>query len=118
LRSFGCLPVRGTARLEAVAAVDGLVATRLERHFCRLSALAAGRLEHLAATAARRSAAAVASATAAAASAALGLTGRPALWTTIRLVLEAFACEELLFAGTEYELAIAIDAAQGFICVH
>jgi hypothetical protein len=108
------LPIRGAARCEAIAAVDGLVAARLERHFGRLSALAARRLEHLAATAARRSAAAasaVASATAAAAGSALGLAGRTAFRATIRLVLEAFAREELLFAGAKNELAVTINAA-------
>jgi hypothetical protein len=78
-----------------------------------LTALAAGRLEHLSATATRRSAAtsAVGSTTAAAAGSALGLAGRTAFRATIRLVLEAFAREELLFAGAKNELAVTINAA-------
>jgi len=113
------LPIRGRTRREAIAAVNRLVAARLERHFGRLSALAAGRLEHLAATATRRSAAsAVASAAATAAGSTLSLTGGAAFRATIGLVLEAFAREELLFAGAKNELAVAINAAQGFICVH
>ena len=42
------LPIRRPG-LEAVATVDRLVAPRLERDFGGLAALAAGRLEHLAA---------------------------------------------------------------------
>jgi hypothetical protein len=74
-------------------------------------------LEHLATTAARRSTTVTATATAAT-GAALGLAGRPALGATIGLVLEALAREELLFAGAKNELAVTINAAQGFICVH
>jgi hypothetical protein len=120
LASIRNLPVRGATAGEAVAAVDGLVATRLERHFGRLTALAAGRLEHLAATAARSSTAATGAvaSTAAAARTALGLTGRAAFGATVGLILEAFAREELLFSGAENELTVAINAAQGFISIH
>jgi len=115
------LPVgRGPGR-EAVAAIHRLVPARLERHFGRLPALAAGGLEHLAAAAARRSAtAAEASATVpgTAAGSALRLTGGAAFGATVRLVLEAFAREELLLSGTENKLAVTINAAQGFICIH
>jgi hypothetical protein len=110
------LPIRGRTGREAVAAVDRLVATRLERHFGRLPALAASRLEHLAATAARRST--VTAAAAATAGTALGLAGRAAFGTTIGFILEAFAREELLLSRTKNELAVTINAAQGFICVH
>jgi hypothetical protein len=88
----------------------------LERHFGRLPALAARRLEHLAATAARSTT--VTAAAPAAAGAALGLAGRAAFRATIGLVLEAFAREELLLSRTKNELAVTINAAQGFICVH
>jgi hypothetical protein len=94
----------------------------LERHFGRLTALAASGLEHLAASTARSTTAAtgagIAPATAAAARSALGLAGRPTFGTTVGLVLEAFAREELLFSGAENELAVAINAAQGFISIH
>jgi hypothetical protein len=113
------LPVRAAAGLEAVAAVDGLVATRLKRHFGRLSALAARGLEHLATAATSGSAAtAAAVASAAAAGTALRLTRRSAFRAAIRLVLEAFACKKLLLAGTKNELAVTINAAQGFVSVH
>jgi hypothetical protein len=92
----------------------------LKRHFGRLPALAARRLEHLA-TAAGTTAAAgsrVASAATAAARTALRLPGRTTFGAAIGLVLEAFAGEELLLAGTKNELAVAINAAQSFISVH
>jgi hypothetical protein len=114
------LPVRAAAGLEAVAAVDGLVATRLKRHFGRLSALAARGLEHLATAAASGSAAtaaAVASATTAARTA-LRLTRRSAFRAAIRLILKAFARKKLLLAGTKNKLAVTINAAQGFVSVH
>ncbi len=122
---FACerLAVRTAARLEAIAAIDGLVAAREERHFGRLAALAAGRLMHLASgsAAAGATATAVAAAVTAAVSAAAGstlrLTGRTAFGATVGLVLEAFAREELLFARAKNELAVAINAVQGFICV-
>jgi hypothetical protein len=106
------LPVRTTPGGEAVAAVDRLVAARLERHFGRLSALAARGLEHLAsaASSATTAAAGVASATTAAGSA-LRLAGRAAFRAAIRLVLEAFARKELLLSGTKNKLAVAINAA-------
>ena len=74
-------------------------------------------------SAARRSpAAAIAAAvsaaiTAAAAGSALRFAGGAAFRAAIGLVLEAFAREELLFAGAKNELAVAINAVQGFICV-
>jgi hypothetical protein len=118
------LAVRTATALEAIAAVDGLVAAREERHFGRLSALAAGRLVHLAsgsAAAAGATATAIAAAVTAAISAAAGstlrLTGRAAFRATVGLILEAFAREKLLFARAKDELAVAINAVQGFICV-
>jgi len=122
------LPVRRRPGLEAIAAIDGLVAARLERHFGRLSALAAGGLEHLAARTARHPAACARAVTAAragtnaAAAAARGsslrLACRTALGATIRLVLEAFAGKELLLARAKDELAVAVNAVQGFISIH
>ncbi len=58
--------------------------------------------------------AAVASATTAAAG---GLAGRAAIGATIGLILEAFACEELLLARAKREGAAAINAVEGFVCV-
>jgi len=55
--------------------------------------------------------------TTAAAGSALRLTRRAAFRATVGLILEAFAREELLFAGAKNELAVAINAVQGFICV-
>jgi hypothetical protein len=83
----------------------------LERHFGRLTALAAGRLEHLAASAARRSTAAAVASAAATTGSALRLAGRTAFRATIRLVLEAFAREELLFSRAKNKLAVTINAA-------
>jgi hypothetical protein len=118
------LAVRTAAALEAIAAVDGLIAAREERHFGRLTALAAGRLVHLASgsaatagTTATAVAAAVAAAISAAAGSTLRLTGRTAFRATVGLVLEAFAREKLLFARAKDKLAVAINAVQGFICV-
>jgi hypothetical protein len=51
--------------LEAIAAVNRLVAARLERHFGRTSAAAAGCAEHLALAATESTAAATAAITAA-----------------------------------------------------
>jgi hypothetical protein len=92
----------------------------LERHFRRLPALAARGLEHLATAAAGcAAAAAVASTTAAAAArSALRFTRRAALRAAIGLVLKALARKKLLLAGTKNELAVAINAAQGFVSVH
>jgi hypothetical protein len=116
------LPVGTAAALEAVAAIDRLVAAGNEGHFGRLSALAASRLMHFArgATAAARTFATVAAVgtAAAAARSTLRFTRRAAIRTTVGLVLEAFAREELLFAGSENELAVAINAVQGLVCVH
>jgi len=107
-----CLAVR-TARLEAVAAVHRLVAARLERHFGRLSALAAGRLEHLAR--ATRAASVRTTTAAAPAGTALHLARSTAVGATIGLVLEALRGKEFLFAGLEGKGGPAINAGQGFI---
>ncbi len=62
-------------------------------------------------------AAAVTAAIPAAAGSTLRFTGRTAFRATVGLILEAFAREELLFARAKDELAVAINAVQGFICV-
>jgi alcohol dehydrogenase class IV len=122
LGSIRNLPIRAAPGSETIATVHRLVATRLERHFRRLSALAARGLEHLA-TAASSAATAtgpagVVSAAATAAGSALHLTRGSAFGATVRFVLEAFARKELLFARTKNELAVAINAAQGFVSIH
>jgi len=109
------LTITRTRALEAIPAIHGLITARLKRHFGGLSALAASRLEHLAAATARRSAAAHKSA---AARPALSLAGRAAFGTTVRLILKALAREELLLAGTKNKLAVTVDAAQCFISIH
>lgn len=71
----------GAASSEAIAAVDRLIAARLERYFRNAAALTAGRLEHFTRTAApavRR---------------ASGLACRSALGAAARLIGEAFHCE-------------------------
>jgi hypothetical protein len=73
-------------------------------------------------TAARRAtgtavAAAVSAAVTATAGSALRLAGRTAFGATVGLILEAFAREKLLFARAKNELAVAINAVQGLICV-
>jgi hypothetical protein len=95
--------------LEAVAAVNRLVAARLERHFGRTSAAAACRAEHLALTAAETAAAAAAAAIAAACSTA-GLTSLTAIGAAIWFVLEAFLSIEFLLTGSKCKLCAAIDA--------
>ena len=90
--------------LEAIAAVNRLVASRLERHFGRTSATAACRAEHLALTAAE-SAAAIAAARGPA-----GLPSLTAIGAAIGFVLEAFLSIEFLLAGSKCKLRAAIDA--------
>ena len=96
------LPV-ARARLEAVAAVDGLVRSRLERDLGYLAAAAAGRLEHLART--RGVSAGVT----------LLLARVAAIGAAVRFVLEPFAGKEFLLAGAECELAVAVNAIKGFV---
>jgi hypothetical protein len=106
--------VTAATRREAIATINWLIAPRLERNFSHLTALTARGLEHLAA-AARSAAGAEARA---AARTALSLARLAAFGAAIRLIREAFAREELLLAGTENELAVTIDAAQGLIGIH
>jgi len=99
--------------LKAIAAVDRLVAARLERHFGNAAALAARGLVHFATL----TAAAAHTGSAARARAHL-LTGLTAIGATVRLVLETFAGIELLFTGSERELPSAVHTVQHFIDVH
>src|SRR5579885_2247847 len=104
-------------RLETVAAIHRLVAARLERHFRLLPATAARHAVHLA-----RAAAAAVPAVAAVSAAATAAVRLPRILphgatirTPVRLVLESFGGEKLLFACAEDELGAAIGARQPFI---
>jgi hypothetical protein len=97
--------------LEAIAAVHRFVAARLERHLCYAAALAARSLEHFTALTAAHSGSA-------AGTRAHLLTRLTAIGTTIRFVLETFACVELLFTSGERELPAAVHTVQHFINVH
>jgi len=93
---------------ETIAAIDRLVATRLERNFRYSAALAAGGFEHFArgaisATAARRLA---------------RFTSRTTVGATVGFVLKALCGIKFLFAGGKRELTSAIYTIQLFICVH
>jgi hypothetical protein len=96
--------------LEAVAAVDGLIAARLERHLGRAATAAARRTEHLprAITALHAPAAAVAA----------GFAGLPAIRTTIGFVLKALLGVEVLLACSERKLCAAVDAGQQLVGIH
>jgi len=97
------------ARAEAIAAVNRLVAARLERDFRYAATLTAGRFEHLA------TAAATAETTAAAAAAAGCLTCRAAITAAARLIGESFAGKKFLLACREWERTSAISAIECFI---
>src|SRR5579883_502754 len=106
------LAVAGTGS-EAVAAIHGLVAARLERNFRYAAALTARCLEHLATATA---AAATVVGTAAAAAAAAGrFTRRATIRAPAGLVGESFAGVELLLACGKRKGASAVDAIKGFI---
>jgi len=106
------LAVAGTGS-EAVAAIHGLVAARLERNFRYAAALTARCLEHLATATA---AAATVVGTAAAAAAAAGrFTRRAAIRAPAGLVGESFAGVELLLTCGKRKGASAVDAIKGFI---
>ncbi len=110
----GTVPAAGLALLEALTAIDWLVAAWLERNFRRLAAGRADGREHLAwaaAVAASTAATAAVSTAAAAISVALGLAScaacRAALW-----LRETTLCIEGLLAGSEIECCAAIPAGQ------
>ena len=115
---------RRTALLEAVAAVDRLVATGLERHARFAAAVAACGGEHLALAAVSAATAAAATVTAArvsaatattAASATLGATRSAVGRATGRGVLETAAGVKLLLAGRPDEFLPAVLAGQGLV---
>src|SRR5206468_10604217 len=98
--------LRWTALLEAIAAVDGLVTTRLERHAGFLATVAAGRGEHLAGAAA-------VSTTTATTTAATGAARRAVSGATARGVLQATARVELLLSGGPDELLPPVATGPG-----
>jgi hypothetical protein len=99
----------GRTGLEAIPAVNRLIASRLERNLRDAATLAASGFEHLALSAAAATAAALRAA---------GLAGGAAIGATVRFIGEALHCEELLLAGRERELASAIDAREHFGRIH
>jgi len=99
--------------LEAVEAIDGLIASRLERHFSRAAAAAAGLAEHFPLPAAAAAVEALASA------AALGRLARcAAIRASARLVLEPLLSIEFLLAGGKGELLSAIHTRDELIGIH
>src|SRR5256886_10934865 len=120
---FRSVAPRRTALLEAVAAVDRLVATGLERHARFAAAVAACRGEHLALSAISAAAATTAAVTttrisaaaATAASATLRATRSAVGWATGRGVLETAPGVELLLAGRPDEFLPAVLAGQGLV---
>jgi hypothetical protein len=100
--------------LEAVAAVHGLIPSRIERDFGHAAALAAGRGEHFA----RTSAATLATASAALIVGPHGLASLAAVGATVGFVLEAFLLVKALFARTKDELTSTVHTVEHFIYVH
>ncbi len=94
---------RGAHLGEAVRAVDGPVASRLERHLSLDTALAAGDRVHLAGTVASSAAA-------------LGLARLPAVRTALRVGV-SLAGEELLVVRRTGERLAAICGGEGSVCV-
>src|SRR6185503_9829228 len=105
---------RAAHLLEAVRAIHGLVATRLEWNAGLTAAVAARRAEHLA-----RAAATTAVSATAAVPAATTATARAACRTvsgaTARGVLQATARVELLLSGGPNELLAAVATGQGLV---
>jgi hypothetical protein len=93
-------------RLEAVAAVDRPVASRLERHLCILPAGSAGDAEELARGAGCSAATAVSR-----------LSRPPAIRAAPRLVRETLRCMELLLPRGERERRSAVAAGKRFVGV-
>ena len=90
-------------RREAIAAVHGLIATRLEGNLGLLAAVSADRGEHLA----LRTGIAIGSAESSA-----------ALRAAARLVLEALLSIERLLRRAEDELLVAVTTNEGFVLIH
>jgi hypothetical protein len=100
--------VAATLLLEAVAAIDGAVATGLERHFCGTSATGTNGVKHLPLAALVR--------TTAATTAAVAATVRcfalcAAFWAARGRVVQSAARVKFLLTGGEHEVLPAIAAA-------
>ena len=91
-------------RREAITAVHGLIAARLEGNLSLLAAISADRREHLALRAGG--------------STILRAERRTALRATARLVLEALLSIERLLRRAEDELLVAIATNEGFVLIH
>jgi hypothetical protein len=108
---------------EAVAAVDGAIAARLERQFRHAATVAACGLEHLAFRAiigpavAAPLVALAAACSAVGAVAALSLAGFATSRTTTGIICEALLGVEILFTSGECKLRIAIGAREVSISV-
>jgi len=89
--------------LEAVAAINGTIATGLERHLGSRATTVADHFIHL---------------TLATAGVLSRTTRRPASGATGGVVLKALIREELLLACGEYELSATVAARQGFVLIH
>ena len=90
-------------RSEAIAAVHGLIAARLEGNLGLLAAVSADRREHLA----LRTGIAI-----------LRAERGTALRAAARLILEALLRVERLLRRAEDELLVAIAANEGFVLIH
>jgi hypothetical protein len=107
---------RGSLASEAVRAVDGLFATRLEWYLGVLATLGAHSREHLPLSALVSTPGGIATGgIAPSAATPVRLVSSPALWTPARLVGEALLCEELLLPRCEHELAVAVAAGKGLV---
>ena len=94
---------RSAMRREAIAAVHGLIAARLEGNLGLLAAVSTDRSEHLT----LRTGIAV-----------LSTERSAALRAAARLVLEALLSIERLLRRAEDELLVAITANEGFVLIH
>ena len=90
-------------RREAIAAVHGLIATRLEGNLGLLAAVSADRGEHLA----LRAGISI-----------LRAERSTALRAAARLILEALLSVERLLRRAEDKLLVAIAANEGFVLIH
>ena len=87
---------------KTIAAINRTVISGLEGHLAAASARSANRVKHLARTSVE----------------AIVLPCVAAGLTSLRLIGEASFFEEILFAGRENELLIAISADDGFVLMH
>ena len=102
---FGSIQLitRAAVRREAIAAVHGLITTRLEGNLSLLAAISTDRREHFALRA----------------SVAIGSAERStALRAAARLILEALLRIERLLRSREDKFLTAIAANEGFILIH